>query len=59
MNSAYSKHVLNIIENFLSLFDFQGGGFVLEKDEKKQSDMISNIFNGANIGNIADEPSSK
>ena len=61
MNSACSKQMLKIVENFLSLFDFQGGSLVLEKDEKKkveESDMISNIFDDANLGNTAYEPSS-
>ena len=55
-----------MVENFLSLFDFQGGSLFLEKDEKnervkkkvEESDMISNIFNDANLGNTAYEPSS-
>ena len=58
MISAYSKHVLKMVENFLSLFDFQGGSFVLEKDEKKESDMMSNIFDYVNLGNIVYEPGS-
>ena len=58
MISAYSKHVLMMVENFLSLFDFQEDSFVLEKDKKKESDMMSNIFDDANLGNIADEPGS-
>ena len=45
-----------MVENFLSLFDFQGDSLFLEKDEKnervkkkvEESDMISNIFNDAN-----------
>jgi len=47
-----------MVENFLSLFDFQGGSEVLEKDKKKESDMISNTFDYANLGNIANEPGS-
>ena len=55
-----------MVENFLSLFDFQGGSLFLEKDEKnervkkkvEESDMISNIFNDANLGNTAYEPGS-
>ena len=49
---------------FFSLFDFQGGSLFLEKDEKnekkkvEESDMISNIFNDANLGNTAYEPGS-
>ena len=41
---------------FFSLFDFQGGSLFLEKDEKnekkkvEESDMISNIFDDANLG---------
>ena len=61
MNSACSKQMLKIVENFLSLFDFQGGSLVLEKDEKKkveESDIISNIFDDANLENIAYEPGS-
>ena len=54
-----------MVENFLSLFDFQGGSLFLEKDEKnekkkvKESDMISNIFDDANLGNTAYEPGSQ
>ena len=54
-----------MVENFLSLFDFQGGSLFLEKDEKnekkkvKESDMISNIFDDANLGNAAYEPGSQ
>ena len=49
---------------FLSLFDFQGGSLFLEKDEKnekkvEESDMISNIFDDANLGNTAYEPGSQ
>ena len=61
MNSACSKMVLKMIENFLSLFHFQGGSLIFEKDEKKkveESDMISNIFDDANLGNTAYEPAS-
>ena len=55
-----------MVENFLSLFDFQGGSLFLEKDDKnerdkkkvEESDMISNIFNDANLGNTAYEPGS-
>ena len=55
-----------MVENFLSLFDFQGDSLFLEKDEKnervkkkvEESDMISNIFNDANLGNIVYEPGS-
>ena len=47
-----------MVENFLSLFDFQGGSLFLEKDEKnekkvEESDMISNIFDDAKIRNTA------
>lgn len=64
MNSACSKMVLKMVENFLSLFDFQGGSLFLEKDEKnefffEESDMISNIFDDANLGNTAYEPGSQ
>lgn len=65
MNSACSKQVLKIVKNFLSLFDFQGGSLFLEKDEKnekkkvEESDMISNIFDDANLGNTAYEPGSQ
>ena len=53
-----------MVENFLSLFDFQGGSLFLEKDEKnkkkvEESDMISNIFDDANLGNTAYEPGSQ
>ena len=56
--------VLKMVENFLSLFDFQGGSLFLEKDEKnekkvEESDMISNIFDDANLGNTAYEPGSQ
>ena len=54
-----------MVENFLSLFDFQGGSLFLEKDEKnernfffEESDMISNIFDDENLENITYEPSS-
>ena len=54
-----------MVENFLSLFDFQGGSLFLEKDEKnernfffEESDMISNIFDDANLWNTAYEPES-
>ena len=52
-----------MIENFLSLFDFQGGSLFLEKDEKnekkvEESDMISNIFDDANLGNPTYKPGS-
>ena len=50
------------------LFDFQGGSVVLEKGEKnerdkikkkvEESEMISNIFDDANLGNVANEPGS-
>lgn len=40
MNSACSKMVLKMVENFLSLFDFQGGSLFLEKDEKNERDKI-------------------
>ena len=65
MNSACSKQVLKMVEIFLSLFDFQGGSLFLEKDEKnekkrvEESDMISNIFDDANLGNTAYEPGSQ
>ena len=53
-----------MVENFLSLFDFQGGSLFLKKDEKnkkkvEESDMISNIFDDANLGNTAYEPCSQ
>ena len=54
-----------MVENFLSLFDFQGGSLFLEKDEKnkikkvEESDIISNIFDDANLGNTAYEPGSQ
>ena len=57
--------VLKMVENFLSLFDFQWGSLFLEKDEKnekkkvEESDMISNIFDDANLGNTAYEPGSQ
>ena len=49
---------------FLSLFDFQGGSLFLEKYERnkkkiEESDMISNIFDDANLGNTAYEPGSQ
>ncbi|KAH0769858.1 hypothetical protein KY290_013839 [Solanum tuberosum] len=52
--------VLERVENFLSLYDFQGDIEVLENDEKdaEESDLISNIFDDANFGNITDEPGS-
>ncbi|KAK6777921.1 hypothetical protein RDI58_024639 [Solanum bulbocastanum] len=63
-----------MVENFLSLSYFQGGIKVLEKDEKgkylkssfkknkkvdtEESNLLSNIFDDANLGNITDEPGS-
>ena len=47
-----------MVKKFLVLFDFQGGSLVLKKDEKKESDMMSNIFDDVTVGNIADEPGS-
>lgn len=40
MNSACSKQVLKMVENFLSLFDFQEGSLFLENDDKNERDKI-------------------
>ena len=56
-----------MVENFLSLFDLEGDSLFLEKnvknerDKKKveENDMISNIFDDANLGNTAYEPGSQ
>ena len=66
MNSACSKQMLKMVENFLSLFDFKEALYSLIKMIKmketriffEESDMISNIFDDANLENIAYEPGS-
>ena len=63
MNSACSKMVLKMVENSSRSLIFKDAVYSLKRMRKmkkkvEESDMMSNIFDDVNLGNIADEPGS-